>query len=107
VPTALRVGIRDQGVRRGADDRRAVASQDLIERGDELAGAVADQEPDGSLVSHREVSGCLGRPGADRVGRDAGEVHAACVHLDEEQHVQPANSTVSTVKKSHATIPAA
>ena len=42
----FRVGVRDRRARRGADDRRAVASEDLVERGDELAGAVADQEPD-------------------------------------------------------------
>ena len=43
-----------------------------------------------------------GGPGAGQVGGDA----ARCtrrVHLDEEQHVQPANSTVSTVV-SHVTI---
>ena len=43
---AFRVGVRDRRVRRGANDRRAVAAEDVIERADELAGAVADQEPD-------------------------------------------------------------
>jgi hypothetical protein len=71
------------------DDRRAVASEDLVERGDELAGAVADQEPDRPVVVHHEVPGGLGCPGASRVGRDAREVHAAAVELDEEQHVVP------------------
>ncbi|MDP9333744.1 MAG: hypothetical protein M3Q30_10605 [Actinomycetota bacterium] len=62
-------------------------SEDFIECADELAGAVADQEPDRSVVAHREVPGGLGRPGAGRVGGDAGEVHAAAVEFDEEQHV--------------------
>ena len=43
---AFRVGVRDRGTRWRADNRGAVASEDLVERGDELAGAVADQEPD-------------------------------------------------------------
>ena len=38
-------------------------------------------------VAHREVAGGLGGPGAGRVRGDAGEVHAAAVEFDEEQHV--------------------
>ena len=84
---AFRVRVRDRCAWWRADDGRAVAAEDLVERGDELAGAVADQEPDRAVVAHHEVPGCLGRPGAGRVGRDPGEVHAAAVEFDEEQHV--------------------
>lgn len=84
---AFRIRIRDRGARWCADDRRAFGSEDLVERPDELAGAVADQKPDGSLVTHREVAGCLSRPGTGRVRRDASEMHAAAVEFDEEQHV--------------------
>jgi len=42
----FRVRVRDRRVGRGADDRRAVAAEDLIERANELAGAVTDQESD-------------------------------------------------------------
>jgi len=59
---SFRVRVRDGRVGRGADDCRAVASEDLVEGGDELAGAVADQKPDGALVSHHEVPRGLGRP---------------------------------------------
>jgi hypothetical protein len=83
----FRERVRDRRARRGADDRRAVDSEDLVEPGGELAAAVTDQEPDRPQVAHREVPGCLGRPRTGRVLRDAGEVHASRVELDEEQHV--------------------
>ena len=43
------VGVRDGRVRRGANDRGALAAEDLVEAGDELAGTVADEESDGSV----------------------------------------------------------
>jgi hypothetical protein len=76
---AFRVRVRDRCAGRGADDRRAGASKHLVEPGDELGGSVADQEPDRALVAHREVPCGLGGPGAGRVLRDPGEVHASCV----------------------------
>ena len=42
------VAVRDGRVGRGADDGGAFGAEDFVEAGDELAGAVADQEPDGS-----------------------------------------------------------
>jgi hypothetical protein len=83
----FRVGVRDWCARRGADDRRAGAAEHLIEAGDELAATVTDQEPDRAFVAHREVAGGLGRPRAGRILGDPGEVHAAAVKFDEEQHV--------------------
>jgi len=53
---------------------------------------------------HHEVAGGLGRASARRVGRDASEVHAATLELDEEQHVVAPQHDGVTVKKSHLTI---
>jgi len=83
----FRVGVRDRCVRRCADDAGAVATEDLVERADELAGAVTDQESDRPFGTHHEVPGGSGCPGAGRIRRDAGEVHVACLEFDEEQDV--------------------
>lgn len=56
----FRVRVGDGCVGRGADDRRAVAAEELIERSDELSGAVADQE---SGVAGRSACGGCGRLG--------------------------------------------
>jgi hypothetical protein len=48
---AFHIRVRDRGARWRADDRRSVASQDLVEAGDELACTVADQEPDAGGAS--------------------------------------------------------
>jgi hypothetical protein len=48
---AFRIRVRDRGARWRADDRRSVASEDLVEGGDELACTVADQEPDAGGAS--------------------------------------------------------
>ena len=69
------VGVRDGRVWRSANDRRALSPEDLIERGDELAGAIADQEPDRQVCTHHEVPCSLRGPGAGRVSSDAREVH--------------------------------
>src|SRR5439155_26155035 len=84
---AFRIGVRDWGTWWRANDRRTVGAEDLVERHGELAGAVADQEPNRPVVAHHEVPGGLCGPGAGRVGRDASEMHAAAVEFDEEQHV--------------------
>ncbi len=70
-----------------------VGGEDLVERGDEHGGVVADQEPepvDGEC--HGEVAGGLGAPGAGEITGDAGEVHAAGGVFDEEQDVELAGS---------------
>jgi hypothetical protein len=79
------VGVRDWRVQRGADDGRALAAEHVIEAGEELAGAVADQESDCRFGTYAEVAGGLGGSRAGRVGGDAGEVYAATVEFDEEQ----------------------
>jgi hypothetical protein len=60
-----------------------------------------------SLSISRRLRACWGDPGAIWVGGHSGEVDASGVQFDEEQHVQPRSYTVSTVKKSQATISAA
>jgi hypothetical protein len=67
------------------------AGQDGIERRGELAGAVADEEPErgGAVVEvHQQVAGLLGGP---RSGGMAGraDVHVAAVDLQGEEHVDP------------------
>ena len=86
---SFRVCIRDGSPGWDADDVGAFGGEHVVESAGELAGAVADHEPDVSFVVHHEVAGGLGRPGAGRVRGDAGEVDAAGVELDEEQHVEP------------------
>ena len=81
------VCVCDRRVRRCANDRRAITAEDLIERADELAGAVADQEPDRRFGTRHEIPGGLCGPGTGRVAGHAGEVHAASVEFDEEQYV--------------------
>ncbi len=72
------------------DDRAADSGEYVIERTGVLAGAVADHEPDGLVVTHEQVPGGLGGPGTGGVGGDPGEVHPSGVHFDEKQHVEPA-----------------
>ena len=79
---AFRVGVRDRRGGRGANDRRTVTAEDFIECANELAGAVADQEPDRAVLAHREIAGGLRGPGAGRGLGHAGEVHEACVEFE-------------------------
>ena len=87
---SLRVGVRDGRVGRGPDDRGSFVAEDLVEGGDELAGAVADEESHRSASTKEQVPGLLGGPRTGWVRGDAGEVDAAGVEFDEEQHVQAA-----------------
>ena len=84
---SFRVRVRDRRVRRGTNDRRALAAEHLIERAGKLFGTVADQEPDPPLGMHHEVPGRLRSPHAGRIRGYAGAVHAAGLEFDEEQHV--------------------
>jgi hypothetical protein len=81
---AFRERVGDRRIRRGADDRGALAGEDCVERARELRGTVMDQESDPAVCRHGEVSRGLGRPSAVRVRCDAGEMHAAGVEFDEE-----------------------
>jgi hypothetical protein len=54
-----------------------------------------------------EVARQLGHPSTVRVRGAAGEVDAAVSEVDEEEHVEAARVSVSTVKKSQASMVAA
>jgi hypothetical protein len=68
----LREGARPRRPNGGLDDLGAGRAQDLVERPDELAITVADQEVDGPalvLQGGDQGPGLLGDPWSDRVGR--------------------------------------
>jgi hypothetical protein len=104
---SFRVRVRDRRVRRGTNDGGSVAAEDLIERAEELAGAVADQVPDRPVGTQLEVPYGLCGPVAGRIRGYASQVHAASVEFDEEQDVVATQQDGIYVKKSHAIIPAA
>ena len=82
----VRVGLRRP--ERCLDHLDAVGAKDLVEAGDELRVAVADQELDVvERAGEAEVARLLGDPAAVRVRGRACEVDAAGLQLDEEQHV--------------------
>jgi len=75
------------------DDRCAGRGEDRAGRAGVLGIAVSDQELQAAGLFaevHERVPGLLDRPGGGRVGGDAGQVDAATVVLDDEQHVEPA-----------------
>jgi len=66
--------------------------QDRVERGRELPGPIADQEPKpGGTVAeiHDEVTGLLRGPRPVGMPRHAQHVHVAVADLEREQHVEP------------------
>jgi hypothetical protein len=70
----------------------AGAGEDGVERRGELAGAVADKEPEGGgavVEVHQQVARLLGGPGAGRVARRSKDVHGADANLEGEEHVDP------------------
>jgi hypothetical protein len=63
-----------------------------VERGGELAGAVADEEPDGGSAVvdvNQQVASLLGGPGSSRMAGCPEDVHVAASHLEGEEHVDP------------------
>jgi hypothetical protein len=74
------------------DDLDALASEDLVEGGGELAVAVMNQEADRQLALLKrpgQVARLLRDPPSVRVLSQAGEAYAAALKLDEEEHVDP------------------
>jgi hypothetical protein len=85
--------VRARRLDRRGDDPGAGRSEDGVERAGVLGIAVPDQELQAAGLFaevHERVPGLLDRPGGGRVGGDAGQVDAATVVLDDEQHVEPA-----------------
>src|ERR1017187_7455252 len=88
-----RVGTRRAN--RCFDDSSADRRHDFIQGTDELRVPVADQEPDEAAFvreRHHEVACLLGDPGSDRMLGDACQEDLAALKIDEEQHMEPAES---------------
>src|SRR5919199_3980566 len=86
---ALGVSVRLRRPNRHVDHLDAFAAEDLVEGGGELTVTIVDQKPHPlEQAGEAEVARLLGHPGTGRVGRAAGEVDAAALELDEEEHVE-------------------
>jgi len=86
------------------------AANAVSKGGGERGVAVADEKAESvdMLVEvHQQIPGRLGHPRPRRVGRNAGQVHPAVLEFDDEQDVQAGSPLVWTVRKSHASTPAA
>ena len=92
---SLGVGVGPRRLDGGSDDAGVLSGEDLVEAGHELGVAVTDQELDVFVVVGQgggQVAGGLGDPVAGRVGSDAGQPDPATFEVDEEQHVEPAET---------------
>jgi hypothetical protein len=72
------------------DNSSADRPEHFVKWADELSVAVTDQEPEGPalvLEGGYQVTGLLGDPWPDWVGRDTGQQDLAAVEVDEEQDV--------------------
>jgi len=99
--------VRPRRLDRCGDDPHAGRGEGCVERVGVLGIPVSDQEfqSAGPLAEvHEDVPGLLDRPGGGGVGGDAGQVNAAIVVLDDEQHMSRQRKTVSMWKKSTAAI---
>jgi hypothetical protein len=108
---ALGVRFRLRRGDRGADHAETFGAEKSVEGFGQFDVAVADHDlrsPSLRMERCEQLARLLRRPGAVGVGGDAGDVHAPPLKLDEEEDVEAARSQmVSTVKKSHSTMPAA
>jgi hypothetical protein len=71
------------------------AGQDAVERCRELAGPVADEEPEGGgtvVEVHQQVVGLLGGPGSGRMAGRPEDVHVPAVDFEGEEDVDPLQS---------------
>ena len=81
----------DRGFAAGWDGGCAVAGEDGVECGGELAVPVADEEPEAPssvLEVHEQVAGELGDPCAGRAGGDTQDVDAPGRDLHDEEDVE-------------------
>ncbi|WP_413106184.1 hypothetical protein [Streptomyces sp. Inha503] len=84
-----RVGPR--ALRRSRYDGCAVAREDGVERGGELAVPVPDEEPEAPsplLEIHAQVAGELGDPSTGRVGCDTQDMDAPGSDLHDEEDIE-------------------
>ena len=84
--------VRARTPRRDLEYFDARVRQDRVERGRELSGPIADQEPKPSGAVAEvvdEVAGLLGGPGSVGMCGHAQHVQGAVADLEREQHVQP------------------
>jgi len=89
---AFREAVCPRTPRRDLDHLDARVRQDRVERGRELPGPVADEEPEpGGMFAevHDEVAGLLGGPGSVGVRGHAEDVQVAVADLECEQDVEP------------------
>src|SRR5439155_8691367 len=73
------------------DDPHADGGEYRVEGRGELGVPITDQELQAVRLTfqvHQQVTGLLDHPVTCGMGGDAGQVHAAGVMFDEEQHVQ-------------------
>ena len=88
---SLSEGVGLRGSDRGEDHPGPFGLEHLVEGAGELLIAVADEEAHrwlGFVTIEGEVPRLLGEEGTVRVGGGAGDVHAPCPDLDEEQDVE-------------------
>ena len=107
---ALSDGVRVGRLHRCADDLDTGRAPHVIERPGELGVPVADQERErGGLVIEdgREVTSLLGNPPPSRMTSDARRCTRRLASSTKNRTYTRRKKTVSTVKKSQATIPVA
>ena len=105
---SLHVTVGLRGPVGGEHDLDTLSGEDRIEAATVLRVAVVEQEAHAELGMfvkiHHQVARLLGHPGPVRVGTHPDPNDPARVDVHEHQHVQVLRNTVSTVKKSHATM---
>jgi hypothetical protein len=89
---AFGVAVRPRISRRDLHGIDACAGEDRVERGRELAGPVADEEPEGGgaiVEIHQQVAGLLGGPGSRWVAGRPEDVQVAAADFQSEEHIDP------------------
>jgi hypothetical protein len=99
--------VRSRTARRDLHGVDPGAGQDGVERCGELAGAVADEEPEGvgAVVEvHEQIAGLLSGPRSGRVAGRAEDVQVAGADLEGEEEIRFRVMAQSTWKKSTASM---
>src|SRR5215510_16601872 len=104
---ALRDRVRRRRAPRRANHPNTVAAKDRVELAREFLVAISDEKPQRFAALGETpctLTGLLRHPLGVGVARAARQVDAPAAQLDEEEHVRRWSQTVSTVKKSTASI---